>query len=79
MGDRFTTNCISYDLQILQMRLQSQLAAYAQLLFMQHQAQMALLLDTAIALETVALQVVGGITTLPNGDYGVKFVVVKAQ
>ena len=82
VGDRFTTNCISYDPTDFtdEAGAIAALAAYADTaVYATPSADGSLLLDTAIAANVlVALQVVG-ITTLPNGDFGVQFVVVKAQ
>lgn len=81
VGDRFTSNCISYDTT----DFADDTAAIAALeacgttaVYGTASADGTILLDTAIGTATVAVQAVKT-TTLPNGDFGVQFVVVKAQ
>ena len=82
VGERFTTNCISYDEADYTNNAGAlaALAAYATTpVYGTVSNTGAILLDTALAgTETVALQVMG-FGTMPNGDVGVKFVVIKAQ
>ena len=81
VGEKFTTNCISYDTA----DYATEAAVVAALeacgttpVYGTASADGRILLDTAIGSATVAVQAVKT-TTLPNGDFGVQFVVVKAQ
>lgn len=82
VGEKFTSNCIAYDTAdfLSNDAALAALAAYkTTAVYATAGSTGAILLDTTIpSTASVALQVIG-ITTLPNGDYGVKFVVVKAQ
>ena len=82
VGEKFTTNCISYDSTDYtdNAGALTALAAFAQTdVYATAWTDGSILLDTTIpATATIALQVCG-YTTMPNGDVGVKFVVVKAQ
>jgi len=82
VGEKFTTNCIAYDTGDFATNADAvdALAAYATIpVYATAGPTGAILLDTAVAADvSIALQVIG-ITTLPDGNYGVKFVVIKAQ
>lgn len=82
VGEKFTTNCISYDTADYTNNAGAlaALAAYATTpVYGTACSAGTILLDTTIpSTATIALQVCG-YTTMPNGDVGVKFVVVKAQ
>jgi len=82
VGERFTTNCICYDtsdyannavaLAALTNAATTPVYGYASTIG-------AIQIDTAVAgTETIQLQAIKK-TTMPNGDVGVQFVVIKAQ
>ena len=81
VGDRFTSNCISYDTAYAadDAALKTLIAAAGTTaVYGVPGADGSIQLKAALAgTEKVALQVVKA-TTIPNGGYGVKFVVIKA-
>jgi len=82
VGDRFTTNCVCYNTSTFANNALA-LAAFANYattpLYGYADTTGAILVDTtAPTTETIALQVID-YTTVPNGDVGLKFVVIKAQ
>lgn len=82
VGEKFTTNCISYDTADFTNNAGAlaALAAYATTpVYGTACSAGTILLDTTVpATASIALQVIG-YTTMPNGDVGVKFVVIRAQ